>query len=595
LGQEAGQKAAMQVILDGPAGRLGFARPRAVIRADSAAEVEWALAALEQARADGKWLAGAFAYELGYALEARLAPLMPASANGPLLAFGVYDQPSTDMPLPAGRAYAGPLTPEWDEAAYGRRFRAVKEAIAAGDMYQANLSFRSRFSFLGDPLALYEKLRASSHAPHCAYLDDGRRQILSLSPELFFAIENGTIHARPMKGTAPRTGTDDAGERARLAASAKDRAENLMIVDLIRNDLSRVAEIGSVAVERLFEVETYPSLHTMVSTVAARLRPDAGIAAIMKALFPCGSVTGAPKIKAMEILRELESSPRDAYCGGIGFFAPTSPAREALAGEVPVAALAMRRAEGVFNVAIRTLTIEGNAGTLGIGGGVVQDSCKASEYAECLLKARFFEAVRRPLALIETMKFDSRFIRLERHLARMAHSARLFGLDFDEASAHRALGSALKGWDGPLRVRLTLDESGAHQATVAPLPPNPPRWSFTLSRAHVQSGDLLLRHKTSWRDLYESEAERSGTDEVLFWNERGEVTEGARSNIFVKRGDRLLTPPVSSGLLPGILRAELIETGQCEEKILTPADLTGEVFFGNSLRGLIAAKSRQEN
>jgi para-aminobenzoate synthetase / 4-amino-4-deoxychorismate lyase len=576
LTEEGGQKAVMLVILDGDPKRLAFHRPRALIRADRLSEVPAALQALEAARAGGKWLAGAFFYELGYALEARLQPLLPETA--PLLLFGVFDGP-VEVPPFTGRAYAGPLQPEWDEKAYGQRFLAVKEKLAAGDIYQANLSFRAGFAFAGCPRALYEHLRAAAQAPHCAYLDffdekiGGNRQILSLSPELFFQIEGDDIISRPMKGTSARDG-DDAAARAALAASPKDRAENLMIVDLIRNDLGRIAQTGSVTVRDLFKVETYPQLHTMVSTVAARLRPGTDIAAIVRALFPCGSVTGAPKIRAMEILRDLESSPRGAYCGAVGFFAPDGDAR--------------------FNVAIRTLTIEGEKGRLGIGGGVVQDSREASEYAECLLKARFFEAPRRPLELIETLKFeggkfDSGFVRLGRHLARMKASARRFGFAFDAARAREALDEAMRGHQSPLRLRLTLDESGLHKATAAPLPANPSHWTYVLSPERTDSSDELLRHKTNWRDLYEAEAARLKTDEAVFQNERGELTEGARSNVFVKRDGILLTPPLSSGLLPGILRAELLESGKAREAVLTEADLAGEVYFGNSLRGLIPA------
>jgi para-aminobenzoate synthetase/4-amino-4-deoxychorismate lyase len=565
LDQEGRQKAAMRVILDNKDERLVFQAPRTVIRADSAQAVPAALAAMEAARASGGWLAGAFAYELGYALEPRLNALMPSGA-GPLIRFGVYDAPCAAAPASAGRAYAGPLKPEWDVADYGRRFQAVKAALAAGDIYQANLSFRAGFAFAGSARALYEQLRASSAAPHCAFVDDAERQILSLSPEMFFEINAGRIRARPMKGTASRHG-DDAAARAALAGSQKDRAENLMIVDLIRNDLGRIAEIGSVGTEDLFVIETYPSLHTMVSTVTARLRPGTDIAAIVRALFPCGSITGAPKIRAMEILRQLESSPRGAYCGAIGYFAPNGDAR--------------------FNVAIRTLTISGNSGTLGIGGGVVQDSDSESEYAECLLKARFFAGKRRPLELIETLKWHGGFVRLERHLARMAASAEAFGLAFDRLLARRALADAVAGRAGALRLRLSLNEDGAFAAMAAPLAENPPHWTYTIAPARLDSADLLLRHKTSWRDLYD--ANHAG-DEIVFLNERGEVAEGARSNIFVRRGGKLLTPPLSTGLLPGILRAELLESGECKEAVLAERDLDGEVFFGNSLRGLIRAR-----
>jgi len=560
----------MLVILDdGP--RRVFTRPLEVIRADSAAEVPRALAAVEAALAQGRHLAGWLGYELGYALEPRLAGL---ATQAPLLRLGVFGEPEgTSFPI-EGRAYAGPLRPEWDEAGYASRFVRVKDFIAAGDIYQANLSFRARFAFAGNPHALYERLLPESGAGHCAFVDDGERQILSLSPELFFDLAgDGRITVRPMKGTAPRAGDDEA-ERAALAGSVKDRAENLMIVDLIRNDLSRIAEPGSVEVSSLFKVESYPTLHTMVSTVTAAKRKDAGLTELLRALFPCGSVTGAPKIRAMEILRELETSPRGVYCGAVGHFSPA-----------PNNQFSAR-----FNVAIRTLTIAGGQGEMGIGGGVVQDSRADSEYAECLLKAQFFDRARKPLELIETLCWQDGFVRLEAHLARMEKSARIFGMAFDAAAARTTLDQAIAGHTGPLRLRLTLDEQGMHHATAHDLPANPAFWTYAISPELTDSSDPFLRHKTNWRELYEREVKRLGTDEVVFLNERGEITEGARSNIFVRRGDTLLTPPLSAGVLDGRLRAELISQGKAREATLTPDDLDGEVYFGNSLRGLIPAK-----
>src|SRR6185312_9887765 len=513
-----------------------FQRPLDVIRADSPAEVPAALRAIEAALGQGNHVAGWLGYELGYALEPRLAGRTPV---GPLLRLGVFQAPESRMPGPAGRAYAGPLALEWDEAAYARRFARVKAYIAAGDIYQANLSFRAHFPFLGDPLALYERLRTLSQAAHCAFADDGERQVLSLSPELFFDLAaDGPITVRPMKGTLARHG-DDAVERAQLAASAKDRAENLMIVDLIRNDLSRIAKPGSVAVEDLFMIESYPTLHTMVSTVTAKKRAGVGVADILRALFPCGSITGAPKIRAMEILHELEASPRGAYCGALGWFAPDGSAR--------------------FNVAIRTLTISHGRGELGIGGGVVQDSDGAGEYAECKLKARFFEQGRQPIELIETLRHARDFVRLNAHLVRMQNSAAVLGLAFDGAMARTALDEAVAGRAGPLRVRLTLDEEGTNRAAAYDLPPDPVHWTFRLATQPLDSNDLLLRHKTSWRALYDQP--HPDCDELIFCNERGELTEGARSNLFIRRGDVLLTPPLEAGLLPGVLRAELIEQG----------------------------------
>jgi para-aminobenzoate synthetase / 4-amino-4-deoxychorismate lyase len=274
----------------------------------------------------------------------------------------------------------------------------------------------------------------------------------------------------------------------------------------------------------------------------------------------------------MEILRQLEDSPRGAYCGAIGYFAPAPEGRFS----------------AHFNVAIRTLTIAGAHGSLGIGGGVVQDSDAAAEYAECLLKARFFVASRPPLQLIETLRFESGFVRLERHLARMAESAHRFGLTFDPVRARSVLSAAVTGRDGPLRVRLTLDETGNHGVAATALEPDPPHWTYRLSLHQVRSTDLLQRHKTSWRELYEREAGLA--DEVFFCNERGELTEGARSNIFVERDGVLLTPSLEAGALGGCLRAELLAQGRAREAMLTPQDLKdNSVYCGNSLRGLIRA------
>ena len=561
---------------------LRFAAPAAVIQARAPDEVAPALAAIEAALAEGHHVAGWFGYEFGYALEPHLAALQWPARDLPLLWFGVFDAPAAiaraDLAA-AGRAYAGPLRHEWDEGAYTARFARVRDYIAAGDIYQANLSFRSRFAFAGDPFALYLALRDRAQAPHGAYIDDGTRQILSLSPEQFFEISpSGRITARPMKGTAPRGADElsDARAKAALAASPKDRAENLMIVDLVRNDVGRLALIGSVAVTDLFAVETYPTLHTMVSTVGAQLKPATRVAAIVRALFPCGSVTGAPKIRAMQVIRELEASPRGLYCGAIGYFAPDGAA--------------------AFNVAIRTVTITGGEGTLGIGGAVVQDSNAASEYAECLLKARYFDSVRRPIGLIETLRFDGDFIRLEQHLSRIQASAAFLALPFRRDKALAALRDAVSGAREALRVRLALDEAGAFVCTTAPLGPAPVRWTYAVSRQRVSSADALLRHKTTWRAFYDDEqarlAKTTGCDETLFSNERGELTEGSRSNLFLRRGGRLLTPPLSAGLLDGVLRRALIEAGQCVEAVLTPDDLAAadEILLGNSLRGLIRAE-----
>lgn len=571
-----------------------FFQPRGIITTCNPEDVPAVLGALETVREMGLYAAGYFSYELGFALEPKLRQVLPLQREVPLLWFGVFDAPQKIDNIEAafdiwchGRAYAGPLHYLWDQARYRERFTRVRQLIAAGDLYEANLTFQAEFSFVGDPMALYRSLRAGSAAPHGAYINDGARVILSLSPELFFDIRQGTITTRPMKGTAPRMHSprEDQMMHDVLFNSAKDRAENLMIVDLMRNDLSRIAQAGSVETSNLFAIESYPTVHQMVSTVTAQTKVGISVNDMVRALFPCGSITGAPKIRAMEVLQDVEDGPRGVYTGAIGYFSPKGDAQ--------------------FNVAIRTLTIPGTCrddfqtvgttGRLGIGGAVVYDSDATSEYAECLLKSRYMTLNHQPLELIETLRFTPAegFIRQPLHLARMANSAGYFRIPFDENAAHQALSNAVAAAQGPLRVRLVVNEAGTFSASTALLGPTPTVWTYAMSPKPVASSDLFARHKTNLRGLYEGEHARlsnlSGCDEVLFCNERGELAEGSRSNIFVRRDGKLLTPPLSAGALDGCLRRELIEMGQAVETILTPADLAGDVLVGNSLRGLIPA------
>ncbi|WP_010441816.1 aminodeoxychorismate synthase component I [Ruegeria conchae] len=357
----------------GPAGRgTRFDSPIRIIRADNAEEVPQALAALDQVRADGAWLAGYASYELGYVLEPRLTDRLPAGRRLPLLCFGVFDEPDR-VGLLQNIGGITEFEPRWDEARYTQAFRLVHDAIGAGDIYQANLTFPIDLEVTGDSAALYATLAAGQPVGHGAMVQqDGLPDLLSRSPELFFRTDaEGRIETRPMKGTQPRSEDPVEDERRRvfLSSDGKNRAENLMIVDLLRNDISRVALAGSVKVPELFKVETYATVHQMVSLVQAQLHVGVGLSDILTALFPCGSITGAPKIRAMEILSDLEPWPRDAYCGTIGWAAPDG------------------RSE--FNVAIRTLMVEDDKATLNVGGGLVWDSTAPSEYEEALWKARF--------------------------------------------------------------------------------------------------------------------------------------------------------------------------------------------------------------
>lgn len=364
------------LIDDSLAGRARiYGSPERVVRAEKPEELAEAFSQMEEARRAGFHLAGYVSYELGYLLESRLMPLLPARRDVPLLQFGVFREPASETfaGWPHGAVHCS-LAPAWILDDYRDRFDCVLSHIAAGNVYQINLTFPLSGTFSGDPLSLFLELRQRQPVRHGAVVALGEETILSLSPELFFSVEAGRIITRPMKGTAPR-GLTEAADRAAaigLAADDKQRAENLMIVDLLRNDLSRIAKIGSVHVPRLFEVETYPTLHQMTSTVMAEIPPDASIAALFAGLFPCGSVTGAPKIRAMEIIRELEDGPRGVYCGAIGWIAPGGGMS--------------------FNVAIRTLTcFSDNSLVYNVGSGIVADSIAESEYEECLLKSRLLE------------------------------------------------------------------------------------------------------------------------------------------------------------------------------------------------------------
>jgi para-aminobenzoate synthetase/4-amino-4-deoxychorismate lyase len=381
-----------------------------------------------------------------------------------------------------------------------------------------------------------------------------------------------------MKGTIRRgrARAEDEALKTELLGDEKSRAENLMIVDLLRNDLGRVAEIGTVEVDRLFEVETYKSLHQMTSTVSATLRADAGFGQILRALFPCGSVTGAPKIRAMQIIHEIESGPRGLYCGSIGYAAPGG--------------------DFSFNVAIRTAVIHaGGHGLIGIGGGVVADSQMESEYDEALLKLRFFREPHEPFGLIETLRWDDDgFYLLERHLNRLETSAAFFEIACDIAEIRSALEDAVRNGEAPQRVRLVLSEIGkinvssSHLVEINTL-------RFVIADHRMHSADPLLVHKTTRRAVYDTPREEAARElnvgEVVFLNERGELTEGSFTNLFVEKNGVLLTPALSSGLLPGTLRAELIAEGRARETVLTPDDLTGadRVLLGNSVRGLVPA------
>ncbi len=563
--------------------------PIEIIAATVPEEVDAALDVIGEWQKAGHHAAGFIAYEAGHAIEPALAErAAPLPGDWPLVWFSRFatceripaDRVAGLLPDPAGAAL-GAVQPTIDYAQYSRSIAAVLDHIRAGDIYQANLTFAAEVAVHGAPLAAYARLRGAARAGYGGIVYTGDRWLLSLSPELFLSIRDGQVMARPMKGTASRS--SDAGRDAAivhaLASDPKQRAENLMIVDLIRNDLSRVAVPGSVAVPSLFRVETYPTIHQMVSDVTARLAPDVGIADVLRQTFPCGSITGAPKIRAMEIIDELETAPRGPYTGSIGYVGPGGPGSGG---------------EAAFNVAIRTLALRDGDGcaTLGLGSGIVADSLAAPEWAECLAKGDYVRSAAADFDLIETLAFDPAegVLRLDAHLARLGASARTFGFGFDRHAIRNMLQHATFRQRGAARIRLRLSAAGSVAIEVGPMPALPTApVAVSLAPLPVDAADIRLRHKTSDRAFYDEARKASGAFEVLFVDSSGRVTEGSFTSLFVERDGVLLTPPLALGMQAGILRGELMSGGKAREAELTADDLADGFLIGNSLRGLIRA------
>jgi para-aminobenzoate synthetase/4-amino-4-deoxychorismate lyase len=486
------------------------------------------------------------------------------------------------LPPQAVIAGVAGVVPTLDEVAFHAAIRRIRQYITEGDVYQVNFTYALNYRYYGDPLALYARLRQIQPVHYGAFIKTAEQAILSLSPELFMRRTGDRITAKPMKGTAlwGLMPAEDAARAELLLTSDKERAENLMIVDLIRNDLGRLAPPGGVRVERLFEIEPYPTVLQMSSTITATV-PDCPLPEIFRALFPCGSVSGAPKIRAMEIIAELEHEPRGLYCGALGYLAPDG--------------------DFLFNVPIRTLVLEADGrGRLGIGSGVVFDSDPAAEFAECRLKARFLTGLPAQFQLIESLRLDPAhaefFPFLDRHLRRLEHSARHFGFHWDGGSVRsRLLAHARElGATCVHKTRLLLAQDGKASIASEPLAdmPEGATKKVVLAKPRVNSRDLFLYHKTTVRPLHDAELARiaaiAGCFDVLFCNERGELTEGARSNLFLSLGGRLCTPPVSAGLLDGVMRHNLLEQGKAVERTLQPEDLrrADAIYLSNAVRGL---------
>ncbi|TCS37816.1 para-aminobenzoate synthetase/4-amino-4-deoxychorismate lyase [Paucimonas lemoignei] len=491
-----------------------------------------------------------------------------------------------------GAAGIADLRSSISEAQFHAALARIRQYLEAGDTYQVNYTYRLRFDAYGSLVNLYRRLRASQPVPYGALiaLPDGGG-ILSFSPELFVRNDGGVLTACPMKGTAPATGNADRdAEQARtLVADAKTRAENLMIVDLLRNDLGRIAQRGTVRVPHLFDVSRFGQVLQMTSTIQARVRDDIDLAQLLAALYPCGSITGAPKRRTMQIIRELEPDARGWYTGAIGWFEAAKEER--------------RIGDFCLSVPIRTLVLQSEQGgvrqgEMGVGAGIVYDSESAKEYAECRLKARFLTGLAHDFELLETMQASaSGCLYLERHLQRLGASARYFGFTWHEAALRAQLQQTFASLPpGPHRLRLALRPDGTASIQTAALMPLTQPVKLLLSPQFMWTDDLFLRHKTTRRQVYDAAwkaAEAQGAFDMLFHNEAGEITEGARSNLFIKLRGRWVTPPLSAGLLPGVMRSVLLDdpSWQAVEAPVTLTDLHNaeEIVACNALRGVLQA------
>ncbi len=543
------------------------------------------------------WLSGYLSYEAAYALENRFSGYTDKKPEEfPLGWFGVFEEPlifnhatgkwNRDIPHvqnnDSGKEYLQEqvtLTHLIEESVFHKKIHAIRQAIKDGETYQVNFTYDVSVSSSLPPFVLFSQLRERQRTPYCAYMQNEYGFVASLSPELFFSIRDGYISTKPMKGTAPRghSAEEDRGLVSFLEQDEKNRAENLMIVDLLRNDLGRICQAGTVNTEKLFEVETHPTVHQMTSTITGKLRPGTGISTIIKNIFPCGSVTGAPKIRTMEIIHGLETGCRGVYCGAIGFIAPN--------GDV------------TFNVPIRTLqkSKEDSQWRFRVGSGIIWDSSAEMEWKECADKSRFLEYWRPEFDLLETLLFEKECTFAGDHKARMQSSAEYFGYPFST----KAFDTLLKQIENELddmnvyKVRILLDKSGELKWDVTGIDFSFPQSQKVLFASRpVSEQEVLLYHKSTyrpWFDLAREDISSNACFDMVFCNSKSQITEGARSNIFIEKEGMLYTPPVSCGLLPGVLRKNLIREGKCKEKILFKDDILSAdaVYCGNSVRGLV--------
>ncbi|MCF8160526.1 MAG: aminodeoxychorismate synthase component I [Polaromonas sp.] len=578
----------MQVLIDfcDPHGqeaalRCAFDRPEQTLVAHTPEQLKPLLEAVDAMANQGFWCAGYVRYEAAPAFDAALDVYR---ADGPLAWFGIY---AKALPWPADTSDDDDVTRVQWQGSLGRAdfdsaMDRIHQAIAAGDLYQVNYTAPLHGEFSGDPEQLFSRLHRAQPQGYAAFIDSGFEQVLSVSPELFFdwqngrATQGGQLLTRPMKGTAPRGGNaeEDATLAAALVASPKERAENVMIVDLLRNDVSRIAQPHSVKVPHLFTVQTLPTVLQMVSDVTANTRPGTRLCDVFSALFPCGSVTGAPKVQAMRMIKALESEPRGIYCGAIGVVRPGGHA--------------------TFNVAIRTVTLRGTQATCGIGSGITADATAEAEWQEWRVKRGFLERASESFKLLETLRLEGgSFRNLEAHLARLKRAAAHFSYPWNESRIRQVLNDLITD-DSTWRVRLLLDASGRAQAQAFALPPSPSPVTLQLaSRPFNEAHSEFTRFKTTHRAHYEAFAPGDpAVFDTLLYNSAGELTECTRGNIALLLEGRWVTPPLRCGLLDGIGRALFLKEGRLHEAVVRVDDLprVQALAFVNSLRGWLDAR-----
>ena len=550
---------------------LTFSDPHKVIIAHTIEEVLPSFQMIQDAIDDGYYAAGFLSYESASAFDP--AYRVKEEHSMPLLWFGIFSEPQ-HMSLSSSGTYS--LT-KWNSSVsmdeYRESIMSIKQSIENGDTYQTNYTIRLNSQFHGDDIALFQKLKKAQASNYCAYINTGEHSILSASPELFFHLEGDQVTARPMKGTIERgkSFAEDEANASWLYQSEKNRAENVMIVDLLRNDLGILAEPGTVHVPKLFEIEQYPTVHQMTSTIAAKISENIQLVDIFKALFPCGSITGAPKISTIEIISNLEKSPREVYCGAIGYITPNQ--------------------EAIFNVPIRTVVVDQKTGkaTYGVGGGITWDSTAEGEYHEVLAKASLLEEDRPDFQLLESLLLqDGEYFLLEEHLTRLKNSAKYFGISVDVENVQITLHDfAKKNSLGASKIRLLSDKNGELTIESQPITQLETPLMVTLADEPLDKNNPFLYHKTTNRVIYSHfQKKYSHVFDVLLWNEDGELTEFTNGNIVLEIDGILWTPPINSGLLAGTYRERLIKEETIHEKVLTITDLrkSKKVWFINSVR-----------